>query len=146
MYILHKGDKIEAATGKATMAGQAKFPNQYGTGNALGMVVDITVEEGGTARTYTVPADSSVASAGTVVLSADRDGILKEVEALKAESEDIISSVEKHRARAEDCERILTEWNPALAEKKRQEERIGSLEKGMGELKDMIKTLVGKLS
>lgn len=145
VYVLRKGEKIEARTGKATMVGQAKFPGQYGTGNALGMVVDITVEEEGTARTYTVPADSSVASAGNVVLSVDREGILKDVEAMKAESEEVIASVEKHRARAEECEVILTEWNPALAEKKRQEERIGSLERGVGELKDMMKALVSKL-
>lgn len=143
--MLHKGDGMKASQGKVVTATQPRFPQQY-NGQALGMVVDVTVEEEGTNKTYTMPADSSVVSAGNTVLSVDREGILREVEAMKAESEDVLSSMEKHRARTEACEKILTEWNPQLAERKKQDERIGSLETGMNELKGMIKSLVDKLS
>lgn len=145
VYLLHKGEEMKASQGKVITMTQPRFPQQY-TGQALGMVVDVTIEENGTNKTYTMPADSSVVSAGNTVLSTDREGILREVEAMKAESEDVLSSMEKHSARAEACEKILTEWNPQLAEKKKQEERIGSLESGMSELKGMVKTLIDKLS
>lgn len=146
VYMLHKGEELTADTGKVVTTTMPRFPQQYNGGNALGMVVDVTIEESGTNKTYTMPADSNVVSSGNVVLSTDREGILREVEAMKAESEDILASMEKHKARAESCEKILTEWNPQLAEKKKQDERIGSLEKGVGELKDLVKALVEKLS
>lgn len=145
VYMLHKGEEMKASQGKVVTTTQPRFPEQY-NGQALGMVVDITIEENGTNRTYTMPADSSVVSAGMTVLSVDREGVLRDVEAMKAESEDALASMDKHRARVESCEKILTEWNPQLAERKKQDERIGSLETGMNELKGMIKSLVDKLS
>lgn len=145
VYMLHKEEDLKAGQGKVVTMTQPRFPQQY-SGQALAMVVDITIEENGANKTYTMPADSSVVSAGNTVLSTDREGILREVEAMKAESEDVLASMEKHKARAENCEKILTEWNPQLAEKKRQDERIGTLESGMSELKGMVKTLIEKLS
>ncbi len=145
VYVLHKDDEIKAGQGKVVTTTQPRFPQQY-SGQALAMVVDVTIEEDGKNRTYTMPADSSVVSAGNTVLSTDKDGILRDVEAMKAESEDVLSSMDKHNARLEICEKILTDWNPHLAEKKKQDERIGSLETGMNELKGMIKSLVEKLS
>lgn len=146
VYMLHKGDEgLREEIGKVAAVTQPRFP-QYNGGNALAMVVDVTVETGGANATYTMPADSSVVSAGNTILSVDREGILKEVDALETESDDIINSVAKHEARKKDCERIRTEWNPAFAEKKKQDERIGSLESGMNELKGLVRTLVDKLS
>ena len=144
VYMLHKGDEMRVGTGKVVTATAPRFPQQY-SGQALAMVVDVTIEEDGTNKTYTMPADSSVVSAGKTVLSVDREGILRDVEAMKAESEDVLASMEKHRIRVEGCEKILTEWNPVLAEKKKQEERIGSLENGMNELKAMMRALSEKL-
>nr|DAP98741.1 MAG TPA: hypothetical protein [Caudoviricetes sp.] len=144
VYMLHKGDEMRVGTGKVVTATAPRFPQQY-SGQALAMVVDVTIEEDGTNKTYTMPADSTVVSAGMTVLSVDREGILRDVEAMKAESEDALASMEKHRARVESCDKILTEWNPVLAEKKKQEERIGSLENGMNELKAMMRALSEKL-
>ena len=146
VYMLHKGEDMKAGTGKVVTATAPRLPQQYSGGNALSMVVDVTIEADGANKTYTIPADSTVVSAGNTVLSVDRDGILREVEVMKAESEDVLSSMDKHRMRAESCEKILTEWNPELAEKKRQDERIGSLENGVNELKGMIRELVNKLN
>lgn len=148
VYILHKGDEgLREEIGKVTAITQPRFPQYNGGGTALSTtVVDVTVETGGANNTYTIPADSSVVSAGNTILSVDREGILKEVDALETESDDIINSVAKHEARKKDCERIKTEWNPVFAEKKKQDERIGSLESGMNELKGLVRTLVDKLS
>ena len=148
VYMLHKGDDgLREEIGKVTAITQPRFPQYNGGGTALSTtVVDVTVETGGANNTYTIPADSSVVSAGNTILSVDREGILKEVDALETESDDIINSVAKHEARKKDCERIKEEWNPAFAEKKKQDERIGSLESGMNELKGLVRTLVDKLS
>lgn len=147
VFMLHKGeDGLREEIGKVAAVTQPRFPQYNGGGNALATVVDVTVETNGANNTYTMPADSTVVSAGNTVLSVDREGILREVDALETESDDIISSVPRHEARKKDCERIKAEWNPTFAEKKKQDERIGSLESGMNELKGLVKTLVDKLS
>lgn len=162
VYLLHKGEGLKACAGKVRKAGTPRFP-QYGTaGNALGMVVDLEIEaalsepvktgpheDGGTqqksCKTYVVPADSMIASAGQVVVSVDRDGILREVEALEAESEEALNSMERHRRRKEECERIREEWNPELAEKKQQDERIGAIEGKVDSLASMLKGFIKEM-
>ena len=142
MYLLHKGEEMTAQVGKVKQVGTARFP-QYGTtgSNALGMVIDVTIDE----KTYVVPADSQIASAGNVVVSVDKEGILREVEVLEAESEEALNSIEKHRKRKEECERIKEEWNPELAEKKKQDERIGKIEGKVDSLAEMLKGFIKEM-
>lgn len=106
------------------------------------MVIDVTIETSGETKTYTIPETSSVVNAGTLVLSVDREGILREVEAVKSQSEEALRNVDSHKATITACERILEDWNPAFAEKKAQDARISSIEnevKGLGAmLKDFI--------
>ena len=141
VYLLHKGEEMTAQVGKVKQVGTARFP-QYGTtgSNALGMVIDVTIDE----KTYVVPADSQIASAGNVVVSVDKEGILREVEILEAESEEALNSIEKHRKRKEECEKIKEEWNPELAEKKQQDERIGKIEGKVDSLAEMLKAFINK--
>lgn len=175
VYMLHKGDELRACVGKVKKAGAPRFPQYGTAGNALGMVVDLEIEAAqaepvetgshkeewaqnkeewaqnkgsGTqkeSRTYVVPADSMIASAGQVVVSVDRDGILREVETLEAESEEALNSMERHRKRKEECERIREEWNPELAEKKQQDERIGAIEGKVDSLATMLRGFIKEM-
>lgn len=144
VYMLDKTNGAEVYTGKVTATGQPRFP-QLGTmqpTQANGMVVDVTIEANGGSKTYSIPENSSVANAGALTLSVDREGILREVEAVKAENETELQKTDRRKATVAECDRILTEWNPAFAEKKKQDERITSLEnevKGLGSIiKDFI--------
>lgn len=148
VYMLHKGeDELKAEIGKVVVSTQPRFPQMYNGGAMSGMVMDVTISANGANKTYVVPVDSCVVNAGNIVISTDKDGILREVEAMEAESDDVLNSVEKHKKRKEECEKIKTEWNPQIAEKKEQEERIKSVEtevKGLSTmLKDLIKELKG---
>lgn len=146
VYFLQKDGVPKAYQGKAIAISQPRFPqlqtNLSLQQQATTMVVDVTIEGGGETRTYTIPETSTVVNAGSLVLSTDRDGILREVEAMRSSSEDALKQVEKHEATIEACNNILEEWNPIFAEKKHQDERITSLEsevKGLGVLlKDFI--------
>ena len=148
VYILRKDiEGFNVNTGKVVNISPSRFPQSQGNFQAMQMVVDVTIEENGASKTYTTPDSLSVTYAGNeLVIATERDGILREVENIKAQSEEELSKTEQRRNAVAQCEKILMEWNPVLAEKKRQEERIGTLEKGMGELKEMVRTLVNKLS
>lgn len=68
-------------------------------GIASQMVVDVTIEADGATRTYSIPEASGITYAGATVLSTDRDGIIREIEAIKSQSEEALAGVESHKTR-----------------------------------------------
>lgn len=109
-----------------------------------GMVVDVTIEANGEAKTYTIPEATSVAYAGMVVLSSDKDGILREVEALKSEAEATLSKMETAKANIGRCDAILEEWNPQIAEKRENERRIEGIENEVKSLGQMVREFINE--
>lgn len=106
------------------------------------MVVDVTIEAEGTTRTYSIPEVSGLTYAGTLVLSTDRDGIIREIEALKNQSEEALASIEAHRGKIEKCDCVLKEWNPVFAERAKQEERISGIETKVDGLGKMLRDFI----
>ena len=147
VYLLQKGDEIKAMQGKTVKVSDPYFPPaQIGqmpspSMNTSQRFVDVTLEAEGITNTYSIPETLSVSYANNLVLSTDKEGILRDVEAMKSQSEEVLRSVEKHKAVISGCEKILEEWNPAFAEKKEQDKRITGIEnevKGMrGEFKEL---------
>lgn len=149
IFVLDREDGMVARTGKATAVGAPHFPQMPGGVPGMmqtaGMVVDVTVEVDGIAKTYSVPEGSTVASAGMTTLCADRDSMLREVDAAKTASEDAIKTMARHEKVKADCVRILEEWNPDFAEKKRQDERIVSIETQMKDVHGMLQEIMQRL-
>lgn len=152
VYILNKKDGIKASQGKVISVSKPYFPqmqmNQPTSMQTMQMVVDVTIEGNGVTHTYSIPETLSVTYASDLVLSTDRDGILRDVEALKSQSEEVLASVERHKTVISQCEQILEEWNPSFAEKREQDKRISGLEskvEGIGKmLSDFINEFKGK--
>ena len=110
------------------------------------MVVDVTIEAEGATRTYTIPESSSVAYAGTLVISTDRDGVVREAESIKAAAQDALSKVEHYRDAVDKCDALLEEWNPALAEKREQERRIGGIENEVKNLGTLVREFISNFN
>lgn len=149
VYMLDKSGEMKTAVGKTVHVGDPYFPQtpggaypNYQTGQRM---VDVTVEAGGKSSTYAIPESSSLTYAKDMVLSTDRDGILREVEAVKNQNEEELRKVEQRQAAVASCERILEEWNPAFAEKKENEKRISGLESQVKGLGEKIEALLKKL-
>lgn len=139
VYILNRNN-MTTIHGKVINAGKPYFPNM----NPMNMpipgqvqqstqrMVDITMEIEGKTQTFTIPETSAVTCAqingNEMILSTEKQGIIREVEVLKSQSESVLASMEKHKAIIQNCDRILTEWNPQFAEKKELEERIKKAE------------------
>lgn len=109
------------------------------------MVVDVTIEDGGLTRTYTMPDNTSVTYAKDLVLSTDREGVLREVEILKNQRTEELSKVDEYKKDVDDCEKILAEWNPVFREKRETEERFTKLETSILDLKNMMAGLIKEL-
>lgn len=137
---------------KATMAlkqgkvMQASFPrmDMNPAAGKTGMVVDISIEADGKVASYVFPEGSSVAYAGTLVLSVDRQGLIGEVEAMKAGAEQAIAEYDRQKEVLDKATGLLAELNPAFKEKQDTEKRFGQLESSMNELKDMFAQFMRK--
>lgn len=111
---------------------------------ATSLVVDITIEANGATRTYTIPETASITYAGYLVLSTDKDGILREVEALKAASEEALSQVEIHKQTVINCNQLLEDLNPAFAEKRAQDKRIEGIENEVKSLGAVLRDFINE--
>lgn len=101
-------------------------------------VVDIVIEAGGKSATYAIPDSMSVAYAGDLVISTDRDSIIREVEAIKNNSEQYLKGVERTKTVLEKSTSLLAELNPEIRAKQENEQRLSKMEQSIQELKKMF--------
>lgn len=108
------------------------------------LVVDVTIEADGTTRTYTIPETSTLTYAANLVLSTDKEGIIREVEAMKNASEEALTKVEQHKETVTKCNALLEDLNPAFAEKRAQDKRIESIESEVRSLGNIVKDFINE--
>lgn len=102
------------------------------------MVVDVAIEADGKTATYSIPEGLAVTYAGSLVLSTDRDGLAREVEAMKAEAEQALASEDRHREVVSKASALLSELSPAYREKAETDKRLGQLEKSVSDMGTML--------
>ena len=146
IYFLDK-ENVRYYHGKAVSIAVPRYNNQMGTTygtQPTGLVVDVTIEAEGATKTYTIPETSTITYAGSLALSTDKEGILREVEALKAVSEEALSKVDKHKQAVANCNTLLEELNPAFAEKRAQDKRIEGIENEVKSLSSIVKDFINE--
>lgn len=144
VYILDK-QNMSFTQGKVQ---SVSFPH-IDNSSPMGMgktVIDVAIEADGKSGTYAMPENLSVVYAGNVVLSTDRDGIMREVEAMKASAEQVIASINKQKEIVEKSTKLLTELNPEYKAKQENEQRLSNLENSMREFQSSMKDLKEMMS
>lgn len=144
VYIFHKEGEKRITQGKVTAISPSRLP-QTPSLQTMQMVVDVTIDDGGSSRTYAIPDNTSVTYTNGLVLSTDREGVIREVEILRNQCAEELAKIEEYRKSVSECEKILTEWNPAFREKRETEERFSKLETSMSDLKSMMSGLIKEL-
>ena len=144
VYIFHKDGEKRITQGKVTAISPSRLP-QTPSLQTMQMVVDVTIDDGGSSRTYAIPDNTSVTYTNGLVLSTDREGVIREVEILRNQCAEELAKIEDYRKSVSECEKILTEWNPAFREKRETEERFSKLETSMSDLKSMMSGLIKEL-
>lgn len=145
VYILNT-ETVKAANGKVINVSQPYFPTQQAFNPTnTNRMIDITIEYEGRNQTFSIPENSQIANAPNLVISSEREAIIREVEVMKAKSEEVVNSVEKNKKIIESCEDILTNWNPAFAEKKEQDKRLTAMENKIGSMESMMRELYKSL-
>lgn len=162
VYVLHKnGEDIKAAEGRVVNASDPHLPqnNAFNPANPSPsfnqmqqLMVDVTIEEGGETKTYCIPENLSVTYAGDIILATEREGIIREVQALVTQDDEHIKAVPMHEKRRAACGVILEQWDTAYKERKDNDKRfkgiencITGLDTRMGGLEDKLDRLLKKL-
>lgn len=140
LYILDK-DSMSVKQGRVV---SVSAPHIDKKGFELGakLVVDVMLDVDGVTTTYTFKEDSDVGYFNSTVITADKQNILREVEATKSQSEEVLSQTDMHRKRLERCNIILADLNPAIREKQAIDERFVKLEGSIDEIKHMLSNIV----
>lgn len=115
------------------------------TSSPTAMLVDVTIETDGRTATYSIPENLAVTYAGNIVLSTDREGISREIEAMRATAEQVLNSIDKQKEVLDKTKSLLAELNPAYKEKKETDERFNRIEGDVSEMKSMVRDLLNKL-
>ena len=144
VYIFHKDGEKRITQGKVTAISPSRLP-QTPSLQTMQLVVDVTIDDGGSSRTYAIPDNTSVTYTNGLVLSTDREGVIREVEILRNQCAEELAKIEEYRKSVSECEKILTEWNPVFREKRETEERFSKLETSMSDLKSMMSGLIKEL-
>ena len=141
IFIFDRND-VSVKEGKVVNIGIPHYDLHYNT--STGMVTDVTIKIDDVTKTYTFKDSSEIGYSDNLVISPNRDSILREVEVLKDQSEQALKLIDTHKSNVEKCDKILSEFNPAFREKQENEERFSNLEKSVGDIKNMIFNLVNK--
>lgn len=109
------------------------------------LMVEVTIDDGGKATTYTIPENLSVTFAGELVLATSQQGLSSEVERMKAEAERVLASVERQQMVIEKSGELLAQLNPQYRERQETEKRFRGIEGDIGSVKAMVQKLLDKL-
>ena len=139
LYILHKDSVPTIEIGKVISISQVS--PKYGNVYSPEMVVDISANVNGQPTNFQkLPALGDIADFGNnIVLSCNKDAMSSEVLSMKQRSVELINSVELHQNIIKGCDEILTQLNPEIKEKQRQEEENKALRDELNQLKEMFK-------
>lgn len=147
-YILDKNTKPVLKVGKVVKVNTN--PQYYGLSN---QEVDITVDvNGDTYEFKKIPANLSILSPSSgIVISDNTDDMAKEFDSMLTISQQTIDSIDYHKGVIESKDSILSILNPRYAKDKEQEvkfqnleTRVGNMEQGIGDIKDMLSKLMTK--
>jgi hypothetical protein len=117
------------------------MPFNYQNPMNSNMVVDITIESEGSSKIYTFKDSTEIGYTDSLVISGERDLILKEVGDMKNQSEDALKQVDLHKERIEKCTNIIAEFSPEVKEKKLMEDRFHSIETTVSDMSKVVNSL-----
>lgn len=141
LYILHKDNIPKLEIGKIINITPPipKYTNNmvYNPETILDISVDIN---GNQTNFQKLNANTEIVDFGNnLVLSCSKEAINNELNSIKQRSTDIVNSIQLHQDIIKNCDIILSQLNPEIQEKQRQEAENKALREEVNSLKEMFK-------
>lgn len=102
------------------------------------MVIDVVIAIDGVERTYTMSDNASIAYAGDVTLSLDKESIVSECTKLRDEANDALSKVDQYKLVIDSYSSLIDSLCPEEAEKKAMSERLSRLEDSVKQILNLL--------
>lgn len=152
IYVLHKGDNVRLETGYVVNqpVPKPKYQIPRTFGQPQEMIVDLVVKLNDNTVNYnSLPAQADISDSYSngenIVISDSRDAMNAEIMSTKQKSLDIINSLDYHKAMVEQYDKLLSDFNPELAEKQAQQQEIASLRSQMDIMSKNMALLIEQL-
>lgn len=152
IYVLHKGDNARLETGYVVNQPipKSKYQIPPTFGQPQEMVVDLVVKLNDTTVNYnSLPAQADISDSysngESIVISDSRDAMNAEIMSTKQKSLDIINSIDFHKSLVNQYDKLLSDFNPEMAEKQAQQQEIASLREQMNLMSKNMSLLIEQL-
>lgn len=116
--------------------------------NMPGQTIDALVKfEDGTQEEYKqLQANLAIAVYGNVVVAETRELMTQEVDNMARNSKNLLDTVDYHKNVLVKCEEMMKRLSPSFAKDKETDERLTTLERGLGDIKQMLTEMSGRNS
>lgn len=152
IYVLHKGDTPRLETGYVVNQPipKPKYQIPHTFGQPQEMVVDLVIKLNDiTVNMNSIPAQLDIADSYSngenLVISDSRDAMNSEILSLKQKSIDLLNSVDYHKRLIANYDKLLSDFNPEMAEKQAQQQEISELRAQMNEMSRNMALLIDQL-
>ena len=152
IYVLHKGDNPRLETGYVVNQPipKPKYQIPHTFGQPQEMIVDLVIKLNDiTVNMNAIPAQLDIADSYSngenLVISDSRDAMNSEIISLKQKSVDLLNSVDYHRNLITTYDKLLSDFNPEVAEKQAQQQEISELRTQMNEMSKNMALLIEQL-
>jgi hypothetical protein len=152
IYILHKGDNARLETGYVVNQPipKPKYPIPANFGQPQEMIVDLIVKVNDTNVNYnSLPAQADISDSysngESITISDSRDAMNAEIVSAKQKSIDVINSVGYHKSLIEQYDKLLSDFNPEVAEKQAQQQEMASMREKMDEMTRTMNLLMQQM-
>ena len=152
IYVLHKGDNPRLETGYVANQPipKPKYQMPHNFGQPQEMVVDLVVKlNDASINLNSIPANLDIADSysngESIVISDSREAMNSEIISLKQKSVDLLNSIDYHKSLIASYDKLLSDFNPEMAEKQAQQQEIAGLRNQIDELSKSMALLVKQL-
>ena len=149
IYVLHKGDNPRLETGYVVNQPipKPKYQMPRTFGQPQEMIVDLVVKLNDTPiNLNAIPANLDIADSYSngenIVISDSREAMNSEIISLKQKSVDLLNSVNYHQSLIQQYDKLLSDFNPEVAEKQAQQQEIAQLRNQMNEMSKNMALLI----
>lgn len=152
IYVLHKGDNPRLETGYVANQPipKPKYQMPHTFGQPQEMIVDLVIKlNDASINLNAIPAGLDIADSYSngenIVISDSREAMNSEILSLKQKSVDILNSAPYHKSLIQQYDKLLSDFNPEMAEKQAQQQEIASLRNQMNEMSKNMALLIEQL-
>lgn len=152
IYVFHKGDNPRLETGYVANQPipKPKYQMPHNFGQPQEMIVDLVIKLNDVSMNLnSIPANLDIADSYSngenIVISDSREAMNSEILSLKQKSVDIVNSVPYHKNLIQVYDKLLSDFNPEMAEKQAQQQEIANLRAQMNEMSQNMALLIEQL-